>query len=425
AGLSIILTKFTCLSGDDFVLWSDADVTNYSYYTNHLQSNATAKAGSEIWNECYRRIFICNSAIDGLSTSTSLSPSVKKQLLGEAYFMRAFFFHFLAGLYGELPLAESTDAEVNRQLNRRPLNEVYSFIIADLLKAQGYLSDKYIDGSIRPYQNAPERTRPTYWAAVALLSRVYLYEGDFLNAENAATQLIDNTELFTLAPLMEVFLKNSSEAIWQIQPVEIGWNTREANLFNLKKMPSGFSDDKPMYLSPFILQAFEPGDQRSVSGNWIDNIILNDGIDTFWFPNKYHGDIDENITSPDLMTEYSMVLRLGEQYLIRAEARIKQNNFEGAKSDLDMIRNRAGLLGTAAATPEDLLTAIFQERRVELFSEWSHRWFDLGRSGVIDDIMSTVTPVKGGNWESTDKLYPIPYEDILRNRNLTQNPGYN
>jgi hypothetical protein len=131
------------------------------------------------------------------------------------------------------------------------------------------------------------------------------------------------------------------------------------------------------------------------------------------------------------MTEYFMVLRLGEQYLIRAEARAKQGNIGGAQSDLNVIRNRAGLPNTTASDEASLITAILKERRVELFCEWGHRWFDLKRLGKIDEVMNIVTPIKSNGtvqWQSYKALYPLPLGDLfinnIQNPYLTQNPGY-
>jgi hypothetical protein len=68
-----------------------------------------------------------------------------------------------------------------------------------------------------------------------------------------------------------------------------------------------------------------------------------------------------------------------------------------------------------------MLLAIEQERKVELFGEWGHRWFDLKRTGRADAVIGGQKPT---TWQSTDVLYPIPQTQRLANPNLTQNPGY-
>jgi starch-binding outer membrane protein, SusD/RagB family len=118
-----------------------------------------------------------------------------------------------------------------------------------------------------------------------------------------------------------------------------------------------------------------------------------------------------------------MVLRLAEQYLIRAEANLKLGDLAGAASDINTIRSRAGLGNTPASTETDLLHAIAQERRIELFTEWGHRWLDLRRYGIVDAVLG---PLKGASWNTTDQLYPIPLTQIQNDPAMShaQNPGY-
>jgi hypothetical protein len=117
-------------------------------------------------------------------------------------------------------------------------------------------------------------------------------------------------------------------------------------------------------------------------------------------------------------------LRLGEQYLIRAEARVQQNDITGAISDLNLIRKRAGLPGTLANDKASLLAAIMHERQVEMFTEWGNRWLDLKRTKSVDTIMNIVAPAKNTTWNSNWQWYPIPVNDIIQDPNLVQNDGY-
>src|SRR5690606_30080805 len=119
-------------------------------------------------------------------------------------------------------------------------------------------------------------------------------------------------------------------------------------------------------------------------------------------------------------TEYSIILRLAEQYLIRAEARAKTGNTQGAAADLNKIRNRAGLPDTQTADPQQLVTEIIAERRVELFTEFGHQFFDRQRTRLLDNTLQGVKP--GG--DSSNTLWPVPADEITVNPNITQNPGY-
>jgi hypothetical protein len=350
-----------------------------------------------------------------------LTPPVQQQLLGEAKFMRAFLYFYLVNLYGDVPLLINPDWQINVQVSRAPATQVYQQIITDLKEAQNLLSNSYLDANLQPYTGVAERVRPTSWAATALLARTYLYMGDWVNAEAQATTLI-NSPLYTLTSLGDAFLKNKTEAIWQLQSVVAGQNTNEALLFLLPA--SGPNASFPVYLSPQLLTNFEPGDKRRFNRNWVDSVKVSNTI--YYFPYKYKVGKNANITSLSQLTEYLTVLRLGEQMLIRAEARAQQNNLTGALVDLNAIRNRAGLSNSTAGDKDALLAAILHERQVELFSEWGHRWFDLKRTGKIDAVLSIVRPLKakGAPWQSWMQVYPILYGDILKDPNLSQNTGY-
>ncbi|MDD2426102.1 MAG: RagB/SusD family nutrient uptake outer membrane protein [Bacteroidales bacterium] len=68
---------------------------------------------------------------------------------------------------------------------------------------------------------------------------------------------------------------------------------------------------------------------------------------------------------------------------------------------------------------EAALAAVEQERRIELFTEWGHRWFDLKRTGRVNAVIGALKP----SWTSTAALYPLPQDQLL-NSNMEQNPGY-
>ncbi|WP_158542128.1 RagB/SusD family nutrient uptake outer membrane protein [Pedobacter chinensis] len=408
----------SALSADELKLY---DGSNYpalnAFYTNSLISNPSGSIGGETWVRSYYIIFRCNAAIEELSSTAFLTPSVKKQLLGEAYFVRAFSYFYLINLYGDAALVLGTDPEVNRKLVRTGKPEIYLRIIQDLKEAQSLLSTQYLNADLQPYPAAIERIRPTSGAATALLARIYLYSGNNdSNAEAEATKVISQTILYDILPLNQVFLKNSKEAIWQLQPVRIGRNNEDAFNFILNSSGPGF--ENPLSISSDLLSSFEANDQRAAAGNWINSVQV--GSVVYTYPYKYKA-------TTGTVSEYAMVLRLGEQYLIRAEARANQGKLIGinsAASDLNVIRARAGLPSTTAATKEALLEAIFKERRSELFTEWGHRWLDIKRYGLVDQVMSEAAINKGISWNSYQKLYPIPFIDIRVAPQLIQNPGY-
>lgn len=382
------------LTSDELV----ANVPNDPFYDNQvLPSNADL--ATYFWQEPYQYIYTVNSLLEGLKVSEGVSETVKQQLQGEALFIRAFCYFYLLNDFGDVPLHLSTDYQKNLQSARSSQSLVYERIINDLTQAETLLDLTYEVSS-------GERIRPTKWAATALLARVYLYTEQWGLASDKATQLLANTTLFELqTDLTKVFLKNSKEAVWQLMPVRPNFNTMEGYRF----IPSG-STVSSETVSANLLATFELGDLRQT--HWLKS--LSNGGNTWVYPFKY------KVRLSATLQEYSMVLRLAEQYLIRAEAKAQQNDLAGALNDLNTLRTRAGLPLSTAVTQADVLLAIYKERRLELFAEWGHRWYDLKRTGRMEAVLSAQKP----NWESSASLYPIPETEVLRNPNITQNAGY-
>jgi hypothetical protein len=333
-----------------------------------------------------------------LSQSLSLTDSLKKQLRGEMLLVRALNYFYLVNLFGDLPLVTSTDFRINQMLPRSSVQQVWDLILADLRQAKNDLPSSY---------SSAGRIRPTRFAAAALLARVYLYQQNWSNAEAEATEVI-NSGQYSLATLTNIFLTTSSEAIWQLSPVSSTINTAEGNQF----IPSSATAKPVFVITTYLFNAFESNDQRKT--NWLKSNTVSGTV--YYYPYKY-----KVRTAAPPYTEYYMVLRLAEQYLIRAEARAQQNNITGALDDLNKIRNRAGLLNTTANSQQTLLSAIQQENRIEFMFEWGHRWLDLKRTGQADAVLQ---PIKFPNWQSTDALYPILQYDLDTDPFLIQNPGY-
>ncbi|WP_436490530.1 RagB/SusD family nutrient uptake outer membrane protein [Chitinophaga sp. ARDCPP14] len=399
----------TGLAGDELTLYAGAkDVRLRAYYQNNL---ATITSRIDFWANIYNEIYIANLSIERLNNSFSLTPGVRQQLLGEAKFIRAFCNFYLVNLYGDIPLVTTSNYAVNSTLPRAPISQVWMQIISDLKDAKILLSNDYVDGTL--LKKSIERIRPNKWAATALLARSYLYTNDWVNAEIESTEIINNTTLYNLDSLNNTFLMNSREAIWQLQPVNFASNTEDAKVYILPR--SGPSSSRPVYLSPQLLNSFEANDRRKTL--WIDSVLIT-GI-PYHFVFKYKSGA---LNAP--LTEYNTIFRLGEQYLIRAEARAQQNKIAGSRADLNIIRIRAWLDESKLNQKSALLSSIYHERQVELFTEWGHRWLDMKRIHIVDTVMRNVTPLKGGSWNLNWELFPIPSNDILTNGNLSQNTGY-
>jgi len=420
------LPSLSCVAGlsaDELTYYNPAGTATLAAYFKNTLTNSNV-GGTDYWGVSYQRIYLVNAALEGISVSTELSDDVKQQVRGEALFMRAFYYFYLVNLYGDLPMVLTTDYKVNALLTKSPKSRIYEQILADLLIAKDLLSPNYLKGdafSTYPI-GVEERVRPTKWAATALLARTYLFLNDWLKAEKESSEIIGNSGLYEILPLEQVFLKNNREAIWQLQPIQNGYNTHDANAFILPV--GGPSALNPVFISDFLINEFDDSDLRKT--NWLSKVSKNGR--NYYYANKYkiRSSSDPNIT----VTEYSTIFRLAEQFLIRSEAQVNLGNLDNAIRDLDVIRKRAGLPSVktlpGVMDKEALLNLILKERQRELFSEWGHRWLDLKRTKSIDHIMGIVTVQKGNSagWKSHFQNYPISLTELKANPNLTQVVGY-
>jgi len=391
-----------------------------------------------LWRRPYKAIYSANAILEGVASSTSprFTDTTRKQLAAEAKLARGFLHFYLVNLFGDVPLMTSTDVTKTANLQRTPVAEVYKQIEQDLKDAFLDLRDNYsVSGG--------EKVRPNKWAAAAMLARVYLYQQKWAEAEEQANLVIGSTKYQTQAP-GDVFKPNSAESIWQLRHNEVyeaGQTLVEPRLFvpmyrynwlppdyQILFLDPSFYEVVSAFMLPnytirqSLLDAFETDDQRKVK--WIDanptpNAAPYNGV-VHSFPAKYDG------LNPDLSTYapgYYTVLRISEQYLIRAEAKARQGtDLSGAADDINQIRNKNGLGNTDAATAEQLLDAILKERRIEFMAEWGHRWFDLKRFGKASSVLGAIATKQP--WSENKLLMPIPSQEIQKNPRLTPNPGY-
>lgn len=375
------ISYYGAISSDEAVDALNIPATSQFYENSLLPDNSRLLS---LWSQLYKTIYQANAILEGVNGQSKLSPVLKIQLEGQARFFRAFCHFYLVNLFGDVPLVINTDYLANQRIGRTSANEVYRQIVEDLKMAQQFLSEDY------SYSNA-ERIQINKWAASALLARTYLYTEDWTNANVQASALIDNTALYGLTTLEEVFLKNSKETIFQLAPLTGSVYDRATAVAYTT-------------LQPALVASFEHGDQRFTQ--WVTNGNVG---------NKYRS--DDNSYS-----EYSTVLRLAEQYLVRAEARAHLGDIAGAIEDINVVRSRAGLPSTSADDQLSCLSAIDHERRVELFLEWGHRWLDLKRTNRMNEVLPPVKPY----WKETARLFPIPEAQIMNDPEMrySQNEGY-
>jgi len=399
-GTTSSISVLSGLSADVLEPISNNNTSLIQFVENDIfTDNSGARA---IWNSSYNIIYLVNNLLEGVEVSEELSASLKERLEGEARFIRAFTYFYLVNLYKNIPLVLTTDYEVNSLIAQATESEVYEQINHDLQNARELLGVDYMNN---------ERYFVNKHAATALLARVNLYQEYWDQAKELSTEIINASSTYSLVNHEEVFIKNNQEAIWQISPAGRGniltW-TAEGSTF----IGTSYSS---IQLRPEFVTKFDTTDLRL--SKWIGSYTSD--VRDFNFVYKY-----KDRSSIDNITEYSVVLRLAEQYLIRSEARARTGELQGALEDLNKIRERSGLSLLSEENSnfgeEDIINLVVQERHKELFAEWGHRWLDLKRLNKASEILDPKKP----KWEETDILYPIPAEERSKNPNLEQNPGY-
>ncbi|MEO5564404.1 MAG: RagB/SusD family nutrient uptake outer membrane protein, partial [Chitinophagaceae bacterium] len=241
---------------------------------------------SVFWDKAYKFIYTANVCLEGLEQSSDLTPSLKTKLIGECKFVRAFCYFHLINLFGDVPLTTVSDYRINAVLPRTDKSSIYQQMVADLKDAKRLLTPEY---------PTADRVRPNKRTAAALLARVYLYRNEWANAEAEADSIISDGNYTLEDSLNKVFKKTSTEAIWQLMPVNTTFNnTWEGNIFIPPQTTS-------FYLTNTLLNSFEPGDSRRII--WVGTRNISP-TEIRYYPLKY------TVKLASTTSEYYMVFRL-------------------------------------------------------------------------------------------------------------------
>jgi hypothetical protein len=366
---------------------SFAEFKNRNVQTSNVES-------TNMWAAIYVVINRANNVIEYTPGVAGISDADKKRIMAEAKFVRALGYFDLVRYWGDVPLVLTATKQADNSLNvaKTPANAVYDQVKKDLDEAEIDLAE----GSAN---------RANKSAARALKARLALYRGQYADAAVLADQVIATTKFSLPLAYRDVFdIKNSSESIF-----EVGFDIITQSQYAFFYFPGsrgGRNEVGP--LGTTLLTAYEAGDRRRPAS-------ISDG--TFTVNSQaIPANVAIKYTRANPGEDNYRVIRLAEVLLITAEAKARVGtDLAGALTALNRVRTRAGLPLSTAATQAALLTAIEQERRVELAFE-GHRWFDLVRTGRAQTVLGITDP--------TRLLLPIPFRDITNNPNIRQNPGY-
>lgn len=379
---------FSDLAADNLAQPIDGTASEYREVDNN---NIYPENGStaNIWSSVYDGINVANNVIEKVPGMSDMNDTEKNQALAELYFIRALSHFNGMAYFGAIPIKTTPTVGVeDLNVPRNSVDQVYNQIITDLNFAAEHLP-----------ASTSLKIRATKYAAVALLARVYLYKKDYPMASEMAGRVITEGGYTLLDDYAAIFDGDgSAETIFEIDFTSLDRN-RIAE-YNFPKTLNGRREVEP---TQSILDAYEIGDERYNASIAFDGALA--------YPIKYD---DLSVGADNFI-----VLRLGEMYLIRAEAEARNNgDITMIQQDIDAIRERANLSATSAATYPALLLQIEKDRRIELAFE-GHRWFDLVRTGRAIEVLPNVNSVN-------QTLFPIPSSELQTNTNpgMTQNPGY-
>jgi hypothetical protein len=382
---------------------------------------------SRDWAYLYQTIGKANLVINNvdITPDPSLSEQRRREIKGEAMFVRAFIYFQAVQLWGDVPLqlkevtsisAAELD-EIYPQLypERKSMAEVYAQIIQDL---------EYAAENVKAVQQ--HKGYATRGAANAVLAKVYatMDTKDYSKVVEYCDAVINSG--YSLLPEYDMLWnnqnENSAESIFEVNyegtPSNANWGASMFRGTDWKKFntPSNdlvkaFNDENDLIRKNSSI-SFE-----NVTGKWSD---ANWPAASYPFTYKYR-----IITWPS--AQNYILIRLADIILLKAEALNEMGDVNGAAQLVNQIRSRVDLPNTTATTQESMRLAIEKERRLELAFE-GHRWFDLKRTGrAIEVINNAIGPdgnKYGYNLTQNGLLWPIPQSELDKNELLTQNPGY-
>ena len=361
----------------------------------------------------------------------------KNGILGQARFLRAYYYFELTKYFGDVPLVidQRLGADQVTKLDRSPRSLVYAQIESDLRFASSTL----------PWSN-PEKGRVDKGAAVALLGKVQLYQGKHAEAVISLDSVINFGGYALVADYDTLWFaanENNSETVFDIEysGLEGGGygcmvcleGNAAAGFNGIRQYVGPFYSDGNSYNLPTqdLYDAFNSSDiRRDATILDLDAFIaaqpnassisyaIGGGGHTGFYNNKYIkrqaelGLPDNDLTSP---LNYK-VIRYADVLLMAAEANVQEGNDGQALSYVNSVRARVNMPARASGGSA-LLADIFTERRLELSGEGLHFW-DLLRSG---QAAQSITNFQVGKHE----IFPIPQVEIdLAGGIWSQNSGY-
>lgn len=394
-----------------------------------LTFTSTDISFNEVWGANYRGITRANTAIGIISSpDVTLDQDFKNRLLGEAHFLRAYFYFNLVRMFGDIPkLDRILDPNVPEDLAavsiRVPQAEIYDLIIADLTFASENLKNK----------SQMDVGRATSGAALTLLAKVNMYLKNWNEVKRLTDEVMASGQYdlqADYATLWRESSENGIESIFEVQglggPLNLGVQGYVVSQSVRGQWGWGFNTP-----SQNLVDAYDAaGDNIRKNATiifagetmWDGEQVIQSPPNPMYNEKAYISRVAETFNGNDWESNKNIrVLRFAEVLLMNAEALNELGQSSAALIPLNKVRSRVSLPDVTTTDQTQLRLAIWNERRLELAFEHD-RWFDLVRQGRAGQVMRAAgKPFVDGKHE----LFPIPEAQIdVSGGALTQNPGY-
>lgn len=469
---------------DDFT-----DISYQSFSTGLTTGSYPASASfyANSWGIFYKGINRANTAIEKLP-GIQMNEDVKNRMLGEAKFLRGYFYFKLWDYFGGIPLYDKPVDIKNALKPRNTDQEVYQFIVQDMTDAYNLLPGSY---------GQSDKGRATKWAALAMRGKAQLWAKQYQKASDDFKQIMDQSDRSLVSDYQSLFHvsgNNNSEVIFDVQYIAVdGYgvatdrnygNARGATTGSQRTRPTPklvnsyeMKDGTPFYFNNFTNaggETFNPNNPN----DWKDEASvrklfenrdprMNMSIVVPWSTFNGKGGIDFLYKFPVDKTDptayvpvwtngsyawrkfvetgsiYTLqnnmpinipLIRLADVVLMYAEARNEAIGApdSGVYDAIDAVRSRAGMPDIPNGLNQDQMRErIRQERMIELCGE-GQRYSDIRRWRIAKDVVDGVwmTEFTGVNirkrgFPESFYLWPIPQTEMDINSNLVQNPGWN
>lgn len=393
----------------------------------------------DIWVAYYSAINICNYAIDNIEAMPegTISETKRKNFIGEAKFMRAFYYFNLVRYWGDVPLREhQTTSLENLEVTRDPKETIYQLIISDLQYAEENLP------SVKEYSKG-DIGRATRGAASGLLAKVYLTHEEWDKAITQTDKVINSGDYklnTSYADNFDLNKENGPESLFEIQ--FLAGSSNPGSIYNGFFRPpfvningwAGYGDN-PVTKNLWDAYGSNPDGtcsdtRRNVCVRLYTREEYPNMASTILYPyycNKY---IDlTSIATRSNSGNNHPVLRYSDVLLMKAEALGRKNPADPeAYRYLNIVRRRA--YGVPLDQPAEcdvqpvgsvdaFVDIILLERRLELAFE-AHRWFDLVRTHKLKDALMAQNPAIGSVIQEKHYIFPIPQIELDANPKLEQ-----